>query len=89
MNEEENIETKSEKDWGYYEDDLIIAYLRGQKFTKLRVDLIELLNKFKEKLDEYGEEFGISDKSLYLSLENEITDMIENEVYKFSKERDD
>ena len=89
MNEEENIETKSEKDWGFYEEDLITAYLRGQRFTKLRVDLIELLNKFKEKLDEYGEEFGISDKSLYLSLENEITDMIENEVYKFPKEKDD
>lgn len=87
MNEEENIETNVEKDWGYYEDGLISAYLNGKRFTKLRVELFELLNEFKDKLDEYGEEFGISDESLYMVLENKIHNMIERDVYKISHKR--
>ena len=89
MNDEKNIEANIEKNWGFYEEDLISSYIRGKRFTKLRVDLIELLYKFKEKLDEYGNEYLIDDKTLYNVLENEITDIIENEVYKFPKERDD
>ena len=72
----------------YYLEDLIHSFLVGPRTLEVRLELQDVLRKFKEFAEKYGEEEGISDDFLRDGLENLCSESVK-EIWPFLKQRGD